>query len=61
MLLRELAFIPATLLRQYSSPSAIQRRKLRELDRTLAFCRARVPITPGGKGKFIASEFQPAS
>jgi phenylacetate-CoA ligase len=47
MFLREALDIPVTLLRQYASPAAIERRKLRWINEMLAFSRRHVPYYRG--------------
>jgi phenylacetate-coenzyme A ligase PaaK-like adenylate-forming protein len=44
MLLREACYVPLSMARPYASRAAIDRRRLRQLDRMLAFCRQRVPF-----------------
>lgn len=43
MLLREAWYVPLSMARQYGGRAALDRRRLRQLDRMLTFCRERVP------------------
>lgn len=47
MLLREVAYVPVTLLRQYGSRAALRRYQLRSLNRMLAFANTNVPYYRG--------------
>jgi phenylacetate-CoA ligase len=47
MLLREAWYVALSMARQYGSQAAVDRRRLRQLDRMLAFCRERVPYYRG--------------
>ncbi|MEV4513846.1 hypothetical protein AB0K00_33430 [Dactylosporangium sp. NPDC049525] len=47
MLLREMAYVPVTLLRQYGSRAALRRFQLRRLNRFLAHANANVPYYRG--------------
>jgi hypothetical protein len=44
MLLREACYVPLSMARQHAGRGAIDRRRCRQLDRMLAFCRQHVPF-----------------